>query len=164
MVTNYVTQLRQLTGTEAGTGVHQSTQPKPLKERLPAPSQIRWWFLLPVERLTTKQQAQLMRLCQSEPGFSAIYHLVQAFIALLHQKTDQGLTEWLEQAQQSSVAEMVSFAKGLGRDEAAVRAGLSLKWSQGQVEGAVNRLKLIKRSMYGRAKFDLLRIRVLYAA
>ena len=89
---------------------------------------------------------------------------MQAFIALLHQKTDQGLTGWLEEAQQSSVAELISFANGLVRDEAAVRAGLSLSWSQGQVEGAVNRLKLIKRSMYGRAKFDLLRIRVLYAA
>lgn len=164
VITSYVTQLRQLAGTVAGTGVHQRTQPKPLNDTLPAPSQIRWWFLLPVERLTAKQQAQLLLLCQGEAAFSVSYQLVQAFIALLHQKTDQGLTEWLDQAQKSAVAELVSFAKGLVRDEAAVRAGLSLKWSQGQVEGAVNRLKLIKRSMYGRAKFDLLRIRVLYAA
>ena len=164
MITSYVTQLRQLAGTGAGTGVHQSTQPKPLNENIPAPRQIRWWFLLPVERLTAKQQAQLLLLRQGEAEFSVSYQLVQAFIALLHQKTDQGLTQWLEQAQKSAVAELVSFAKGLVRDEAAVRAGLSLKWSQGQVEGAVNRLKLIKRSMYGRAKFDLLRIRVLYAA
>ncbi len=164
VITSYVTQLRQLAGTVAGTGVHQSTQPKPLNDNIPAPSQIRWWFLLPVERLTAKQQAQLLLLRQGEAEFSVSYQLVQAFIALLHQKTDQGLTEWLDQAQKSAVAELVSFAKGLVRDEAAVRAGLSLKWSQGQVEGAVNRLKLIKRSMYGRAKFDLLRIRVLYAA
>jgi len=164
VITSYVTQLRQLAGTVAGTGVHQSTQPKPLNDTIPAPSQIRWWFLLPVERLTAKQQAQLLLLRQGEAEFSVSYQLVQAFIALLHQKTDQGLTEWLDQAQKSAIAELVSFAKGLVRDEAAVRAGLSLKWSQGQVEGAVNRLKLIKRSMYGRAKFDLLRIRVLYAA
>jgi transposase len=164
VVTSYVTQLRQQAGVTAGTGVHQSTQPKPLKVDLAAPSQIRWWFVLPVERLTVKQQAQLLQLRQGEGAFSLIYQLVQAFIALLHQQTDQGLTAWLEQAQKSSVAELVSFAKGILRDEAAVRAGLSLNWSQGQVEGAVNRLKLIKRSMYGRAKFDLLRIRVLYAA
>ena len=55
------------------------------------------------------------------------------------------------------------FAKGLERDEAAVRTSLSLPWSQGPVEGAINKLKLIKRSMYGRANFDLLRTRVLYA-
>jgi transposase len=164
VVTNYVTQLRQQAGVTAGTGVHQSTQPKPLTEDLPAPSQIRWWFLLPVKRLTTKQQAQLTRMCQDEAEFFVIYQLAQAFIALLHQQTDEGLTEWLEQAQRSSVAELVSFANGILRDEAAVRAGLSLKWSQGQGEGAVNRVKLMKRSMYGRAKFDLLRIRVLYAA
>ena len=122
------------------------------------------WFVLPIERLTIKQQAQLLQLYQGEVEFSVAYQLVQAFIALLHQQTDKGLTEWLEQAQKSAVAELISFARGLVRDEAAVRAGLSLHWSQGQVEGAVNRLKLIKRSMYGRAKFDLLRIRVLYAA
>jgi transposase len=133
VITNYVTQLRQQAGAVAGTGVHQSTQPKPLKEHLPAPSQIRWWFLLPVERLTAKQQAQLLLLRQGEAEFSAIYQLVQDFIALLHQKTDQGLTGWLEQAQKSSVAELVSFAKGLVRDEAAVRAGLSLKWSHDYV-------------------------------
>ena len=117
-----------------------------------------------MERLTAKQQTQLLLLRQGEGEFSVLYQMVQAFIALLHQKTDQGLTQWLEQAQKSAIAELISFAKGLVRDEAAVRAGLSLKGSQGQVEGAVNRLKLIKRSMYGRAKFDLLRIRVLYAA
>ena len=49
-------------------------------------------------------------------------------------------------------------------NEAAVRAGLTLIWSNGQVEGNVNRLKLIKRQMYGRANFDLLRQRVLHAA
>ena len=86
VITSYVTQLRQLAGTVAGTGVHQSTQPKPLKEDLPAPSQIRWWFVLPVERLTTKQQAQLLQMCQGEAEFSVTYQLVQAFIALLHQK------------------------------------------------------------------------------
>ena len=82
VITTYVTQLRQLAGIGAGTGVHQSTQPKPLKDHLPAPSQIRWWFLLPMERLTTKQQAQLLLLRQGEAEFSAqlptsasIYHV-----------------------------------------------------------------------------------------
>lgn len=71
------------------------------------------------------------------------------------------LTLWFKEVQKSKVPELISFAKGLQRDEAVVRAGLSLKWNQGPVEGAINKLKLIKRSMYGRAKFDLLRIRVL---
>jgi transposase len=56
------------------------------------------------------------------------------------------------------------FSNSLMKDEAAVRAGLSSEWSSGQVEGHVNRLKMIKRQMYGRANFDLLRARVLHAA
>jgi len=164
VVTNYVTQLRQQAGVKAETGRYQSTQPKPLKEKVPAPSQIRWWFLLPVERLSAKQQEQRTRLCQSKAEFALVYQLAQAFVTLLHQHSDEGFTQWLEQAKGSGIEELVSFAKGMVRDEAAVRAGLSLKWNQGPVEGTVNRLKLIKRSMYGRAKFDLLRTRVLSAA
>lgn len=133
IVTNYVTQLRQQAGVPAGTGRHQVTQPKPLKEKLPAPSQMRWWFLLPRERLRSKQQEQLTQLCESEAEFALMYQLTQAFVTLLHQHTEEGLTEWLEQVQRSSLAEVQSFAKGLIRDEAAVRAGLSLKWSHDYV-------------------------------
>jgi len=164
VVTTYLTQLRQQAGVKAETGRYQTTQPKPLKENVPAPSQMRWWFLLPVERLSARQQEQRTRLCQSKTEFALIYQLAQTFVTLLHQHTDEGFTQWLELVQKSGIEELVSFAKGMMRDEAAVRAGLSLKWNQGPVEGAVNRLKLIKRSMYGRAKFDLLRIRVLGAA
>jgi len=164
VVTNYLTQLRQQAGVKAETGRYQTTQPKLLKEKIPAPSQIRWWFLLPMDRLSPKQQDQRAQLCQSEGEFALIYQFAQTFVSLLHQHTDEGFTQWLEQVQGSAIEELVSFAKGLLRDEAAVRAGLSLKWNQGPVEGAVNRLKLIKRSMYGRAKFDLLRTRVLCAA
>lgn len=164
VVTNYVTQLRQHAGVKAETGRYQTTQPKLLREKIPASGQIRWWFLLPVERLSAKQQAQRTQLCQREMTFALIYQLAQAFVAMLHQHTDEGFTQWLEQVQTCGIEELVSFAKGLLRDEVVVRAGLSLKWNQGPVEGAVNRLKLIKRSMYGRAKFDLLRIRVLCAA
>jgi transposase len=83
---------------------------------------------------------------------------------LLRGRKEKELSGWLKAVSESAIAELISFAKGLERDEAAVRASLRLPWSQGPVEGAVNRLKLIKRSMYGRAKFDLLRIRVLSAA
>ena len=164
VVTNYVTQLRQQAGMKAMTGRKQSRQPKPLKGTLPAPGPLRWCFLLPVERLKKKQQAQLDRLCQGETRFAVLYHLTQAFVHLLHEQTDRGLTPWFKEVQNSGIEELISFAKGLQRDEAAVRAGLSLKWSQGPVEGNINRLKFIKRSMYGRANFDLLRTRVLCVA
>ncbi len=62
------------------------------------------------------------------------------------------------------MAEFKRFAASLRRDYGAVQAALTLVWSNGQLEGQVNRLKGIKRAMYGRGKFDLLRQRVLYAA
>jgi len=70
------------------------------------------------------------------------------------------LTEWIAAAQASSVAELVSFAVGIKKNSVAA-AGLSLSWDNGPVEGTVNRLKMIKRHMYGRAGFSLLRRRVL---
>ena len=73
------------------------------------------------------------------------------------------LKEWLNRAAASGINEMASFAKGIKQDLAAVEAAIETQWSNGQVEGQVNRLKTIKRAMYGRANFDLLRAKVLYA-
>jgi len=73
IVTTYLTQLRQQAGVKAETGRYQTTQPKPLKEKVPAPSKMRWWFLLPIERLSAKQQEQRTRLCQSKAEFALIY-------------------------------------------------------------------------------------------
>jgi transposase len=71
---------------------------------------------------------------------------------------------WLEAVATSDVADLKTFAAGLERDRAAVLAALSVPWSNGMVEGQVNRLKLMKRQMFGRGKVDLLRQRVLYRA
>ena len=67
----------------------------------------------------------------------------------------------MQTAQQSNIREMQNFAEKLRKDQQAVQAGLTLTWNNGVVEGHVNRLKLIKRKMFGRAKLDLLRIRVM---
>lgn len=71
---------------------------------------------------------------------------------------------WIIAAQRIQIPEFVSLADGLTDDLPAVRAALEYEWSQGQVEGQVHRLKLIKRQMYGRGNLDLLRARVLHAA
>ncbi|MCL6442290.1 MAG: transposase [Alicyclobacillus sp.] len=73
-----------------------------------------------------------------------------------------GLYEWLDQVERTDIKELKSFAKSLRRDLRAVAAAFGEPWSSGQVEGQIHRLKLLKRQMYGRAKFDLLRQRVLY--
>ena len=74
------------------------------------------------------------------------------------------LEEWTERAKASGIAELKAFAVKLLQDTEAVVAAMTLPYSQGQTEGRVNKLKLVKRSMYGRGKFDLLRQRVLYEA
>ena len=83
---------------------------------------------------------------------------------MVRQRTGQQLDTWLAEAEASHLPELVSFAAVIQQDKAAVLAGLTLPWSNGPTEGHVNRLKLIKRSMYGRAKFALLRARVLHVA
>jgi transposase len=113
--------------------------------------------------LKPEETRYLDRLCKLCPELSRAYQLSQAFTGMVRSRDVDKLDQWLEDAAQSKVAELKSFAKGLRRDYQAVRAALTQDWSQGQVEGQVNRLKLLKRQTYGRAKFDLLRARVLYA-
>jgi transposase len=79
-------------------------------------------------------------------------------------KQAEALEGWLQRAEHSAFPTLARFAKGLRQDCAAVRAALALVWSNGQTEGQVHRLKLMKRLAYGRAGFDLLRLRVLHGS
>jgi transposase len=164
IVVNYVTQLRQLIGEPSTAGPIMRTRPTPLKAAVASPREIAWWFCLPMKRLTQKQQKQLQILREADSELNSLYDLAQAFFYLIREHSSAQLTPWMEKALESRAPELRSFARGLGRDEAAVRAGLDLPWSQGQTEGQITRLKLIKRQGYGRASFDLLRTRVLHAA
>jgi transposase len=82
--------------------------------------------------------------------------------ATFQQRQSAKLLEWIERAKQADVPkELRNFAKGLEREWPSIKPAIELPWSNGRAEGHVNRIKLIKRQMYGRAKFDLLRIRVM---
>ena len=83
---------------------------------------------------------------------------------MLRQGEGERLPAWLDKAEASGISDLARFARTLRQDHAAVQAGLTRRHSNGQTEGQVTRLKLIKRQGYGRAKFDLLRKRVLRAA
>jgi transposase len=80
-----------------------------------------------------------------------------------HARPAERLAQWLADTEVAGVPELTSFAAKLRQDLDAVLAGLTFPYSQGHAEGRMNKLKLIKRSIYGRARFDLLRLRVLYA-
>jgi transposase len=115
-------------------------------------------------KLSEKATNDLRRLREWDAQVDKAYRLTQSFKALVRQRPGQiGLEEWLKAVDLSEVAELIRFGKGLRKDYEAVVAGLTLPYSNAQVEGQVNRLKLIKRSMFGRANFDLLRTRVLAA-
>jgi transposase len=90
--------------------------------------------------------------------------LSHACVQMLWERQVGAPLTWLENAEQSAVSEIHSFATGLRQDAAAVTGALTYAWSNGQVEGQINKLKLIKRQMYGRAKLDLLQARLLEAA
>ena len=113
--------------------------------------------------LKTEEHTLLDQLTETCSDAAKAYVLAQSFTQMVRDRKEGALESWFAAVEASGLQDLRSFAAGLRRDEAAVRAGLSLPWSQGQVEGQVNRLKLIKRSGYGRANFDLLRQRVLAA-
>ena len=138
-----------------------TTRATPLLHKVASPRQMVWWFLLPGERVSAQNILKLKQLCQQERALAQTYEIAQTFTALIHCGSDKGLNNWYGRVQASGLSEMQSFVRGLQADEAAVRAGLSMRWSQGQVEGTVNKVKLIKRQGYGRANFDLLRLKVL---
>lgn len=84
------------------------------------------------------------------------------FLHMVRKRTGKQLDAWLAAVKASHLEAFESFVTGVQQDKDAVLAGLTLPWSNGPLEGNVNRLKLIKRSMYGRAEVDLLKLRVLY--
>lgn len=95
------------------------------------------------------------------PEIRLMRFLAHEFRRMLKEQDVSALGPWVEAARQSLLRR---FAHGIHADVAAVRAAITLPWSNGPVEGQVNRLKLLKRQMYGRAGCDLLRARVLHAA
>ncbi len=110
------------------------------------------------------QKTYLTRLCQADPVIAQTYDLVQDFTIMLRERQGGRLDGWLKRVQEQEGSELRSFAQGIQRDYDAVKAGLTLEWSNGQVEGQVHRLKLLKRQMYGRGSFQVLRKRVLHRA
>ena len=94
--------------------------------------------------------------------FEAI-ELAQNFASLVRQRQPEQLDPWLEEALKTQLSPFNRFAKRMQEDYVAVKAGVTLPWSNGQTEGQINRLKMLKRQMYGRAGMDLLSRRFLLA-
>jgi transposase len=126
-----------------------------------SPRQASWLLVRRADELSADERAALARIRDACPPVATASILAGSFIAMVRGRHREPFESWLQAAAASEVGELKGFANGLERDQAAVMAALSLPWSNGPVEGHVNRLKLPKRQAYGRASFELLRRRVL---
>jgi hypothetical protein len=120
-----------------------------------------WLLVKPETLLDEAEQQALLRIKQADAAVAQTHQLVHAFQQMMRERKPDHLLAWLQDVVESGIDALISFANGIRLDFEAVKNALALPWSNGQTEGQVNRLKLIKRQLYGRANFDLLRRRVL---
>ena len=134
-----------------------------LAEPLESPRHLVWLLLRDPSSLDTQEQ-QMLAFIRQEPDIEVAYALAQQFGVMVRQRQRDKLDPWITACLASHIPDLETFAAGLQKEYAAIKAALTLPYSNGPVEGQVNRLKFIKRSMYGRGGFELLRQRVLSAA
>jgi transposase len=132
--------------------------------RIPTAKQLSFEWGRRGEKREPAEQARLdaIRACSNE--LANALNLADEFAALIRKQSRGSLGEWLTKVESSPCRELKSFAEGVRRDQSAVQAAITAPWSNGPVEGHVNRLKTIKRQMYGRGGFQLLRARIVHAA
>ena len=128
------------------------------------PRQAAWLILRRPDRRDTNDKIHWAQLQTAHPQITEAIALSEDFVRLLRHRKGDRFEAWLQQAEASTVTALRRFAKGLRQDYAAVQAALSLPWSNGPVEGQINRLKMIKRQMFGRANLDLLEKRFILDA
>jgi transposase len=158
-VERYVRQFRTADGrTRAG----RAARPVPAASTVPKTRQITRWLLSRPGRLDADDQARLAAVTAACPHLDALAGHIRTFAEMMTRR--QGLLaleDWLTTVEASDLPELRSFANGIRRDQQAVTAGLALPYSSAAMEGNVNKIKMIKRQMYGRASFALLRKRVI---
>jgi transposase len=129
-----------------------------------SPRQAMWLLVGDLKDLSDEDIAYRTALCAHDSMIGQAATLGQRFLEMVRERQVEALDAWLADAEASGIKELRNFAQSLRRDYDPVKAALVSPWSNAQTEGQVNRLKMIKRTMFGRAGFELLRNRVLYAA
>ena len=143
------------------TMIVQRPQSRSITLPMPTVFEITRWLMDKTHALTTEQTDLLQQWLTVVPAVNAGRDAARGFTEILTKRQSDQLDRWIATASASTVTTLRQFAKGIQADHDAVLAALQLPWSSAQLEGQVNRLKVIKRQMYGRAKFDLLKIRVM---
>lgn len=137
---------------------------KPPTPPPPSAKRLSFEWVRRIEDREPEQQARLDAIRRNSAEVASGLDLADEFARLIRERSGGDLTGWLEKTESSACPELRQFAVGIRGDEPAVKGAVSERWSNGPVEGHVNRLKAIKRQMFGRAGFVLLRARVLRAA
>jgi Transposase len=127
----------------------------------PPPRRLTRWLLTKPANLSTGKRAHLDELRASCPEMTALAQAVRDFARLMADRRGSELDDWIRQVRDAKLLELEPFLAGLEQDHDAVIAGLTLPYSSGPIEGINTKTKLIKRQMYGRASFPLLRHRIL---
>ena len=149
-----------------GSEVPDRSRPMPamvVPHRELTPRSAAWTVLRREERRSTQDREVLAELRQHNPELDQAIGLAEEFAALVRRREPEHLDPWLQRAQDGTIVSLRRFAKRLSADYEAVRAAVTLSWSNGPVEGQINRLKMLKRTMYGRAGLTLLSRRFLLA-
>jgi len=129
-------------------------QEGPLVEPLGSPRHLTWLLLRSPERLN-QQDHVMLAFIREVHDIDVTYRLAQRFFTMMRKRHPDQFDLWLEDCLHSGIPDLQTFAAGLKKEYASIKAALTLPCSNGPVEGHVNKLKLIKRSMYGRGGFEL---------
>jgi transposase len=160
-VCRFITRLRRA----ADAGQPPESQRSPyMRPQGPSARAVSFVRVCPAAKRSREAQTYLDQLCQMDAGIAQAHGLTHAFLAMVRERRSADLEAWMAEAISSGIDALARFARGLQDDLVAIKAGLSLEWSNGVTEGQVHHLKLVKRQGYGRAGFTLIRQRVLHAA
>ncbi|KQZ12159.1 MULTISPECIES: transposase [Streptomyces] len=140
------------------------TSPNPVTARPPSPRVVAGWVLRRPETLAEIDHLRLKAILVHCPELNALTGHVRSFAQTLTERQGERLPQWLDTVRQDDLPSLRTLAAGIERDRDAVIAGLTLPWSSGVAAEHVNRIKMLKRQMFGRAGFALLRKRVLLAS
>jgi transposase len=161
-----IRRLRQAQGLAPGQRC--SPHPLPAVTEVPrrplTPRRVTWLVLCSPEKYTEEGRQLLKQLTANSPALAEAMTLAQDFAGLIRRRQPARLESWLRRAAQSALPPFRSFATGLRAAIAAVQAAVARPWGQGPIAGRINRLKMLKRQMFGRARLDLLARRFLLAA
>jgi transposase len=165
VVAAYARRLRQAQGLPPGH--RRARQPLPPVAEPPCqpltPRRATWLVLRQASKRTEAEAQQLAHLRAQQAEVAETIDLAQDFARLVRQRQPECLDPWLQRATTRAVDAVRRFATGLYEDYEAVKAGVTLPWNSGPVEGPINRLKMRKRQMFGRARLDLLSYRFMLA-